>query len=159
MPVIESSVEIPVSTHIAFAVSQTTGTTRLLWDPFIASQKFLDGADEPARGVRTLTHHHWHLKMISQYVSYNPPTNVGMKMIEGPWFLENLAAGWRFVPVDGDNNRTVATWRYSFTCRPAWLAPIAERIGVHILGRDIERRISGFAKGCSNPEVLAALER
>ncbi|SFT72246.1 hypothetical protein SAMN05660657_02623 [Geodermatophilus amargosae] len=50
-------------------------------------------------------------------------------------------------------------WRYVFRCRPAWLAPVAERIGTRLLGRDIRRRIAGFARGCADPAVLAVARR
>ena len=154
MPVVESSVLVPVDVETAFAVSQTTGEVRLRWDPFIARQRFLDGAALPEKGVRTHTRHRSGLAMVSEYVSYRPPTTVGMRMVTGPWFFERLASGWRFT-AEGEG-RTRATWRYSFTCRPAWLAPLAERIGTRLLGRDIERRIAGYARGCSDPVVLAA---
>ena len=51
------------------------------------------------------------------------------------------------------------TWRYNFRCRPAWLAPLAERIGIWVLGRDIRRRIAGYARGCTDPVVLAAVDK
>ncbi|MGJ9413412.1 SRPBCC family protein [Aeromicrobium sp. CF4.19] len=156
MPVVESSVPLPVDAATAFAVSQTTGETRLRWDRFIARQELFGEA--PAKGVRTWTRHRSRLlTMVSEYVSYNPPTNVGMTMVEGPWFFESFAAGWRFVPHPDDAARSIATWRYSFRCRPAWLAPLAERIGVLVLQRDIDRRIAGFARGCADPAVVAAV--
>ena len=151
---IESSVVVDLDPAVAFAVSQTTGAVRLRWDPFIDEQHFLDGAVTPAKGVRTRTRHRSRLTMVSEYVSFNPPTNVGMKMIEGPWFFASFATGWRFAPEPGGRCR--ATWRYSFSCRPAWLAPLAERIGAIVLKRDIDRRIAGFARGCADPVVVAA---
>lgn len=154
MPVVESSVVVAVDPATAFAVSQTTGAARLRWDPFVRHQRFLDDATHPAKGVRTLTRHRSGLSMVSEYVSYNPPTNVGMRMVRGPWFFARLAGGWRFAPEPDGGTRAV--WRYSFTCRPRWLAPLAERVGRIVLGRDIERRIAGFACGCQDPEVLAA---
>jgi hypothetical protein len=36
------------------------------------------------------------------------------------------------------------------------LRPIADRIGMWVLGRDIRRRIAGYAEGCSDPVVVAA---
>jgi hypothetical protein len=66
-----------------------------------------------------------------------------------------MAGGWRFDP---HRDGTLATWRYNFACRPPWLAPLAERIGAVILQRDIDRRIAGFARGCSDPVVLAAVD-
>jgi hypothetical protein len=159
MPVVESAVIVPVPVDVAFAVSQTTGAARMRWDPFIRSQRLLDGATRPATGVKTLTVHRLGLRMVSEYVSYHPPTNVGMKMVTGSWFFERLGGGWRFDPVDGAPGSTRAVWKYNFTCRPKWLAPIAERIGRVVLQRDIDRRIAGFARGCADPAVLEAASR
>ncbi|AXH34281.1 SRPBCC family protein [Humibacter sp. BT305] len=157
MPVVESRCIVPVSPEIAFAVSQTTGDVRMRWDPFIRRQHLLDGATVPAKGVRTFTVQRFGFRMVSEYVSYHPPSNVGMRMTKGSWFFERLAGGWRFTPVDGDASRTLAVWRYNFTCKPRWLAPLAERLGAVILQRDIDRRIRGFARGCEDPAVLAAV--
>ena len=156
MPVVESRCVVPVSPELAFAVSQTTGEARLRWDPFIRHQHFLDGATRPAKGVRTLTVQRFGFRMESEYVSFAPPTNVGFAMTTGPWFFARMGGGWRFKPVEGDPGSTAATWRYNFTCRPSWLAPIAERIGAVVLQRDIDRRIQGYARGCEDPFVLAA---
>jgi hypothetical protein len=151
---IESSVVVDVDPAVAFAVSQTTGAVRLRWDPFIEEQHFEGGATAPAKGVRTRTRHRSRLVMLSEYVSFNPPTNVGMTMIKGPWFFASFAGGWRFAAEP--DGRCRATWRYSFRCRPSWLAPVTERIGAIVLKRDIDRRIAGFARGCADPVVVAA---
>lgn len=144
---------VPVAIEVAFAVSQTTGEIRYRWDPFVAEQRLLDGATVPAKGVRTETRSRHRLRMVSQYTSFRPPTQVGMKMVEGPWFFANFAGGWSFRQV-GDG--TEATWRYTFTIRPKLLSPIADRIGLWLLGKDIDRRIAGFARGCLDPVVVAA---
>ncbi|MEU7823539.1 SRPBCC family protein [Catellatospora sp. NPDC049133] len=157
MPVVEAVAIVPVPPAVAFAVSQTTGETRYRWDPFVREQRLLDGAARPGKGVRTFTRSRHGLTMVSEYVSYAPPTNVGMKMVRGPWFFEMMAGGWRFAPA-AEPGHTVATWRYHFRTRPALLRPVADRIGVWLLGRDIRRRIAGFARGCQDPAVLAAVD-
>lgn len=161
MPVVESRCVVPVAPAVAFAVSQTTGEVRMRWDPFIRRQHFLDGAALPAKGVRTFTVQRLGFRMISEYVSYNPPSNVGMKMTEGSWFFERLGGGWRFSQAPDDEGTgqpaTLAVWRYNFACKPRWLAPLAERIGGFLLQRDIDRRIAGFARGWEDPVVLAAV--
>lgn len=153
MPRVEASVVVPIEIAEAFAVSQTTGEIRYRWDPFVAKQTLLDGAKVPAKGVRTETISRHRLKMVSQYTSFRPPTQVGMKMVKGPWFFDNFAGGWSFREADGG---TEATWRYTFSIRPKLLAPVADRVGVWILTKDINRRIAGFAKGCTDEVVLAA---
>lgn len=154
MPTVSADVLVNVDPDTAFAVSQTIGDVRLRWDPFIYRQYFLDGATEPARGVRTMTVHRSRISMVSQYVSYAPPRNAGMRMVTGPWFFSRMAGGWRFD--EAGPGQTRATWKYNFACRPRWLAPLAERIGTWILGWEIRRRITGFARGCADPVVLAA---
>lgn len=154
MPTVSAEVVVHVDPDTAFAVSQTTGQVRLRWDPFIHRQRFLDGATEPARGVRTLTVHRSRLTMVSEYVSYAPPRNAGMRMVTGPWFFSKMAGGWRFEAAG--EGRTRAIWKYNFACRPRFLAPIAERLGSWILGWEIRRRIAGFAQGCADPVVVAA---
>lgn len=153
MPVVESQVVVPVPPEVAFAVSQLTGEVRMRWDVFIREQRLLDGAERPAVGVRTLTVSRRGLRMVSEYVSYRPPTSVGMKVTELPWFFSKLGGGWRFAPhPDG----CLATWKYNFSCRPRLIAPVAEWIGGRLIRHDIDRRITGFARGCTDPVVLAA---
>ncbi len=156
MPVVSAEAVVPVDPATAFAVSQTTGATRRRWDPFISEQHLLDEASTPAKGVRTFTRQRFGLSMVSRYVSYAPPTNVGMVMERGPWFFTKLGGGWRFTEVPGG---TLAVWKYNFSCRPAWLAPLAEWIGVRVLGHEIRRRLAGFVQGCSDPQVLAHVRR
>lgn len=79
MPRVESTVFVPVTSEVAFWVSMTTGEIRYRWDPFVARQELLDGAVVPAKGVRTLTVSRHRLKMVSQYTSFRPPGQVGMK--------------------------------------------------------------------------------
>lgn len=155
MPVVEAVTTVRISPELAFAVSQTTAPVRYRWDPFVREQHFTDGATRPGKGVRTFTRSRHGLVMISEYVSFAPPTHVGMKMVRGPWFFELFAGGWRFAPGPEPGHTTV-TWRYNFRCRPALLRPVTDRIGVWLLGRDIRRRIAGYAAGCSDPVVLTA---
>jgi hypothetical protein len=157
MPVVEASATVPVPPEVAFAVSQTVAPLRYRWDPFVRRQYLMDGAERPGKGVRTFTRSRHGFGMVSEYVSFAPPTNVGMKMVRGPWFFEMFAGGWRFAPAPDRPGHTVATWRYSFRCRPAWLRPIADPIGVWLLTRDIHKRIRGYARGCVDPVVLDGL--
>jgi hypothetical protein len=154
VPVVEARVVVPVAPQTAFWVSQTTAPIRYRWDPFVRDQRLLDGATRPDKGVRTATISRHRLRMVSEYVSFNPPRNVGMKMVRGPWFFERFGGGWRFEPGTEDGT-TLAVWRYNFSVRPAWLRPVADRIGSWLLGRDIRRRIEGFAGGCRDDIVLA----
>lgn len=153
MPRIEATRKVPVPIDDAFVVSQSQQPLRYRWDPFVREQRLMDGANRPASGVRTFTRSRHGLKMISRYTSFRRPTQVGMKMVEGPFFFGSFGGGWSFA--ETEEGFTEATWRYTFTVRPKWLSPVADPIGVWILRRDIERRIEGFVDACSNTEIVA----
>lgn len=159
MPQVSAEVIVDVDPATAFAVSQTTGELRLSWDPFIRRQHFLDDATTADKGVRTLTYARLGPKMISRYVSFRPPTSVGMTMESGPWFFATFGGGWRFTPEAGSaaGARTRAVWKYTYSIRPGWLRFIAEPIGQWLLGREIRARINAFARACADPDVVARL--
>jgi hypothetical protein len=155
MPRVEASIAVPVPPDVAFAVSQSQAPLRYRWDPFVREQRLLDGATRPARGVRTFTRSRHRLTMVSEYLAFNPPRQVGMRMVSGPPFFRSFSGGWGFsARTDGG---TDATWRYSFTIRPAWLAPVADRLGRVLLQRDIDRRLAGFARACQDEDLVAEI--
>ena len=152
MPQVSASIWVGVESADAFAVSQTTGRVRRGWDPFIRRQHFLDGATAPAVGVRTWTRARVGLAMVSRYVSYRPPRQTGMTMESGPWFFDTFGGGWRFTPQEQDGvTGTLAVWKYTFSTRPAWLRPVADRVGTWLLGREIRARIAASAGPAPTP--------
>ena len=153
MPQVIATAYVSVPPEDAFAVSQTTGHLRLRWDPFITKQYFLGGVRSPGKGVRTRTHSRLGPRMTSEYVSYRPPTSVGMTMVEGPWFFSTFGGGWRFMPHEGG---TKAVWKYTFSVAPRWLSFIGDPLGKWLLGREIRKRIDAFAHACENPDIVAA---
>jgi hypothetical protein len=155
VPRVDATVVVPLDPDRTFQLSQTYGELRYRWDPFVREQRLLDGATRAAKGVRTWTRSRHRLVMVSEYVTYRPPTHVGMRMVSGPRFFKTFSGGWNFTPTDGGG--TEATWRYNFTCQPRWLVPIADRVGVWLLGRDIRRRLDAFARACAEPDIVGAL--
>jgi len=160
VPQVVAQVWVPVPPELAFAVSQTTGAVRLAWDPFIREQHLID-AERPGKGVRTFTRARVGpvrgFAMVSRYVSYAPPTSVGMTMERGPWFFARFGGGWRFVPTTRDGVAgTTATWKYTYAVRPRLLRAVAEPIGQRLLGREIRARIDAFARACADPATRAA---
>jgi hypothetical protein len=50
-----------------------------------------------------------------------------------------------------------AVWKYTWSARPGWLAPVADPIGRWLLGREIRARIAAFARACEDPEALGVV--
>lgn len=158
MPQVSADVHVPIDPELAFAVAQTHGTIRRGWDPFIREQHFLDGAEQPAVGVRTYTKSAFlgplSPSMVSEYVSWRPPTSVGMTMVEGPPFFARFGGGWRFT-AEGDGTRAV--WKYTYDIPgPQWYRRVGYTIGQWLLGREIRARIGAFATACTDEQVIAA---
>lgn len=154
MPRVEATTFVPVPPAVAFALSQTQAPLRYRWDTFVRHQELMGGAERPDVGVQTFTKSRHGLRMVSEYQSFKPPRQVGMKMVKGPWFFAKFGGGWSFAEAAGG---TDVTWRYTFAVRPAWLAPIGDRIGSWLLQRDIERRLAGYAAAVDDAELMAAV--
>ena len=75
----EQSILIDADAAALFELSQDY-TRRLDWDPFLRSAELLNGAALPAVGVRALCVDRKGTAMETEYVSYNPPCAVAVKM-------------------------------------------------------------------------------
>jgi len=135
----------------AFAVASSY-RVRLEWDPFVETQHLVN-TDTPGKGVQTYTRSRHGLTMVSEYLTYRPPTHMGMKMVSGPAFFRTFSGSWHFK--DLGDGRIEVIYRYRFDCRPTWLQPISHRIGNWYLGRDIERRVAAFVRGVEDPVIVA----
>ncbi len=149
--VVERRAEARASADDAFAVAGSYGV-RLEWDPFVSAQHLIN-TDTPDKGVRTFTRSRHGLTMVSEYLTYRPPTHMGMKMLDGPPFFRTFSGSWHFQ--DLGDGRLEVIYRYRFECRPRWLQPISHRIGIWYLGRDIEARVAAFVRGIEDPDIVA----
>ena len=136
----EQSILIDADAAALFELSQDY-TRRLDWDPFLRSAELLNGAALPAVGVRALCVDRKGTAMETEYVSYNPPRTVAVKITRGPWFLESFAGSWRFEPVGPGQTRVC--FCYSLAARPRWLSwvlsPILRRVFAPIPGAGSRR--------------------
>lgn len=154
MPIVESSIVISVPKDQLFALAQDY-YVRLEWDPFLSDMRFLDGAKEPAVGVRVWVKSRRGLTMEVEYTSVNPPDRVATKMLKGPFFFEQFAGTWRF-EAESDN-RTRVHFRYSFKSRWQALRFLADPIIRFIFLRDIQARLKGLKHAAENTDILSRL--
>ena len=117
---------------------------RLRWDPFVRDLQFLDGATAIAKGVATRTIAHNGLAMDTEFIAYDPPHVIAMKMLKGPAIFDSMAGSWRFrTQNDGS---TEVTFIYSFQTRPNWLRPLLDRAVELVFKRDMKRRMAALVK-------------
>jgi ribosome-associated toxin RatA of RatAB toxin-antitoxin module len=154
MPVVEGSVVIAAPQDALFALSQDYALRRA-WDPFTRDLKFLGGAREAGLGVRVWVRAWTGLTMEVEYVSFNPPDVVAMKMVRGPFLFERFAGTWLFRPhLSGG---TEVTFRYNFETRWRRLRPLLDRMVGLVFQRDVRARLHGLKRAAEKTDILSRL--
>jgi ribosome-associated toxin RatA of RatAB toxin-antitoxin module len=150
-----NSIVIDAPPAALFALSQDYNR-RLEWDPFLRSATLSNGAREPAVGVRALCVDRNGTAMETEYVSFNPPRAVAIKMTRGPWFLKSFAGSWRFEEVEP--GRTRVSFEYSLRARPRPLSWFLNPILARVFARDTRRRLEALKKSVEEQGLLRAAE-
>lgn len=153
MGAVESIADARATAADCFAVASSYGV-RLEWDPFIRAQHLMNAAHAGV-GVRTWTHSRHGLHMITEYVTYRPPTHMGMRMVGGPPLFRTFSGSWHFTDLVADPGRCRIVFRYRFECRPTWAQALTHPIGRWFLGRDIDRRLAAFVGAVETPDIVA----
>lgn len=132
---IERSIEIPAPATWLFDLTQDY-TRRLDWDPYLVKAELR--GDKAGVGVRA-----WcvakfpRMGMETEYVTFERPKVVAIKMTKGPKIIRMFAGSWRF---DEQAGTTRVTFKYRFDTRPALLAPVTE----YAFAKDMEKRLAGL---------------
>ncbi len=132
---LERSIDIPAPATWLFDLTQDY-SRRLDWDPYLIKAE-LHG-EHAAVGVRA-----WCVSKVprwgmeTEYVSFERPNVVAIKMTKGPRILRMFAGSWRFDETAGS---TRVTFKYRFETRPWLLAPVIEIA----FARDMVKRLEGL---------------
>lgn len=132
---IERSIDIAAPATWLFDLTQDY-KRRLDWDPYLVKAE-LHG-EHAGVGVRAWCvsrYPRWGME--TEYVTFERPKVVAIKMTKGPRIISMFAGSWRF---DERGGTTRVTFRYRFETRPALLAPITERA----FAWDTGRRLAGL---------------
>jgi ribosome-associated toxin RatA of RatAB toxin-antitoxin module len=154
MPIVESAIAISAPRDKLFALTQDYDL-RLRWDPFLRELRFLPGVDHPAVGARVRVLARNGLTMEVEYVTFQEPEHVAMKMLHGPFFFERFAGSWRF-KVSGSVGTTV-TFRYAFSTRYALVRPLLDAVIKAVFLRDIRARLRSLKACAETTDILSRL--
>jgi hypothetical protein len=137
----EHSIAIRAGAGQLFALTQDYAR-RLEWDPFLKEAYLLNGATEPAVGVRAHCVAKSGLVMETEYVSFNPPGVTAVRMTKGPWFIESFAGSWRFL--EEADGMTRVFFRYHVRARPRWIAALLSPFVAFRFARDTRKRLAAL---------------
>ena len=113
---------------------------RLKWDSFLIKAELLDEAAHADKGVRArcVARNGW--MMETQYVSYNRPNVVAVKMTRGPYLFKDFAASWTFIDIG--NGNTKVSFTYSLKIRLPFL--FIGSLVKYLLRRNVKQRLKGL---------------
>jgi ribosome-associated toxin RatA of RatAB toxin-antitoxin module len=138
----EHSAIVDGSPEEVFSLTQDYAR-RLTWDPFLQRAELVGGATAPAVGVRAWCVSSSGIAMETEYVSYQPPRVVAVKMTQGPRLLATFGGTWEFEPVG--KGKTRVTFRYAFSLKPRWLAWLLEPIARAWFAAQTRLRVAALA--------------
>ena len=159
MPIVEHTTTIRGTPAQLFALTRSAKLHHE-WDPFLRDIHLLNGATEVALGVHERVRAYTGLSMEVEYVSFNPPHAVAMKMVRGPFFFAQFAGSWRFKAMSASeaSHETAVTFRYSFKTRWKKLEPLLDGLIGFVFRRDVRARVLGLKRGVEEKGLLARME-
>jgi ribosome-associated toxin RatA of RatAB toxin-antitoxin module len=153
MPTFGHTLLIRAAPDALFALSQDYDR-RLQWDPFLREARLLGGAGAAAVGVRSWCVARGGLGMETEYITFQPPQLIAVRMTRGPAIVRTFAGSWRFTEVAPDLTRV--SFRYHLESRTAWLRPLLDPPLVAILRRETRARLEALKRAAETTSILDA---
>lgn len=148
----DESIIIGAEPAALFRISQDYGR-RLEWDPLLRSASLVGGAGEAGVGVRAVCESRRGWAMETEYVSFNPPRTVAVKMTRGPWLLESFASTWSFEDVAPEYTRV--RFCFHLRARPRWLCWLMTPILARMFARETSDRLLALQEAVEQRGLLA----
>jgi ribosome-associated toxin RatA of RatAB toxin-antitoxin module len=143
MPTIDTSADIEAPAAVVFALAQDYDL-RLAWDSFLREIRFDDGARAAAVGVRATVKARNGIGMTVEYVTFEPPHRVAVRMVSRSRLFERFAGTWSFEPIAPARTRVV--FRYGFETRSRALRPLLDPVIAWRLTREMRKRVAGLKR-------------
>lgn len=151
MPTLEREAEVRARADALFWLMQDYGQ-RLRRDPFLKEARLLGEAQLAARGERAWCVDRAGRGMETEYVSFDPPRRVAVRMTRGPWLLRRFAGSWIYEPLGPD--RTRVRFRYHLALR--WRIPGTEGLVLRFFAREMQKRLDALVHAVETGQVLSA---
>jgi ribosome-associated toxin RatA of RatAB toxin-antitoxin module len=154
MPTFEQAIEIDAAPAELFRLTQDYDH-RLDWDPFLKEARLVGGARAAGLGARAWCVANSGLGMETEYVSFNPPKTVAVKMTKGPAIISSFAGSWRFQELAPGRTRVI--FRYHLAARPRWLGFVFDPIMRLVFTHDVAKRLQALKHTVETTDLLARM--
>ncbi len=154
MPTFERAIEVSAPREALFDLMQDYGR-RLEWDPFLSEARLIEAA-EAARGVRAWCVDRAGRGMETEYVSFDRPERVAVRMTKGPWIFGKFAGSWIYEAIDERTTRVV--FRYHVEARiPA--GRLGDAVLARIFAAEMDKRLVALRDAVDSGRMLRAAAR
>jgi len=119
-------------------------SNRLNWDTFLKKAELTDGAETAGAGVKAWCVAHNGLGMETEYVTFNRPKTIAIKMTKGPYLFKSFLGSWVFKELKP--GQTEVTFLYSFKLRFPF--NLVTEVIKNNLQRNVRKRMSDL-KTCA----------
>lgn len=165
MPIIETELEIAAPADVVFDLSQDY-RLRLAWDPFLrALHSESGGATGVGTRVRVTARNG--MTMVAEYVAFDRPRRVAIRMASRSRLFARFAGSWSFEPLAPEPlapeplapDRTRAVFRYGFETHWRVARALLDRAIAWILAREMRRRLTALKRGAEDATLTARMAR
>ena len=123
---------------------------RLSWDPFLSEARLIEAA-VAGLGVKAWCVDRQGRGMETEYVSYDPPSRVAVRMTKGPWIFTKFAGAWIYEELA--ENETRVTFKYHVESR---LGRAGHWALAWIFAREMDARLGALKHAVENLGVAAS---
>jgi ribosome-associated toxin RatA of RatAB toxin-antitoxin module len=149
MPTFERGIVVGAPRAELFALMQDYDR-RLEWDPFLREAKLVD-ATAAGIGVRAWCVDQAGRGMETEYVSFDPPRRVAVKMTRGPWVFRKFAGAWLYEELAPRSTRV--TFKYHVESRiPLW--KLGDALLSRFFAHEMQSRLEALRDAVEKKGVL-----
>ena len=150
MPTFERSIVVRAPRAPLFDLMQDY-ERRLEWDPFLREARLVDAAAS-AVGVRAWCVDQDGRGMETEYVSFDRPNRVAVRMTKGPWMFRKFAGAWIYEEIDATTTRVVFKYHVEAIVR---FGRIGDAVLTRIFAKEMRYRLEALRHAVEDRGVLS----
>jgi ribosome-associated toxin RatA of RatAB toxin-antitoxin module len=149
VPTFERSIVVRAPRAALFDLMQNYDR-RLEWDPFLSEARLVD-AREAGLGVRAWCVDQAGRGMETEYVSFERPERVAVRMTRGPWMFGKFAGAWIYESVEPDSTRVI--FKYHVRSR-IHLGALSDFVLAKIFAREMQMRLDALKRAVESDDFV-----
>lgn len=149
MPTFARSIVVRAGAAALFDLMQDYDR-RLAWDPFLREARLVE-ATAAGLGVRAWCVDHRGRGMETEYVSFDRPHRVAVRMTRGPWIFRKFAGAWIYDPQPDESTRV--TFKYHVEAKLR-LGRLSDAVLTRVFAREMDQRLRALAEAVERDPTL-----